>query len=698
MLINEIREKVLDTLYQNKQKFLSRKNIIEAINLSEVDSKLFRTVIKNIVKTNLVQSLKGKLKANEEYEVGYLQAFDKDKSYIFFNKKKYLLTQAKEIDVNTIHGDKVIFEIVDKHMLIVSVISIIKRKNTKIAGTYVEYNGIGFVIPDNNKIYYDIYVIKSKLVANPYDKVLIKIDEYKVFGKPEGVIERKLFEDLDKENSYLEQVMNKYEVEVDFPTDVTKKAIALNVKIAENMLESRIDLRNENIFTIDGADAKDFDDAISVKKTENGYVLGVYIADVSYYVQENDVIDRNAFKRGTSYYLDDVCIPMLPVALSNGACSLTENENKLIVGLKMYFDNSGTLVNKEFFEGIMCSKKRFTYEEINKYLKDNNEEFHNKNINLIEDLNAAFELAQILRNNRMERGCIDFESEEVSFVKDKDKNILGFKIHARGPSNKMIEEFMLIANQTVAKTFTELRHPFIYRTHQVPFKEKVDSFLDVCKENEIDYSMINTDSMSSKQFQLLLKSLEDNRDLRRCINLNLITTMKQARYTNSPGAHFGLSIDDYCHFTSPIRRYPDLFIHRLVKKYIRKTLNNDVTIALYEKSSEIVSKHCCFTERNADRAESELNDLQIMDYMINHPQIEYNALVYSISNNGFAILVNDLFSGYVRAKVTEKTNSQLTSNNKIYKIGDRIKVYFKEYEIKNGRIIFKVVTEDDTDV
>jgi ribonuclease R len=694
MKINKIREKVLDVLYQNKNKYLSRKDIINAINITKQERQEFRMVIKNLEKNNLIKSFKGRFKANEKYNIGYLQIFEKDKGYIYFNSKKHLVVQNTELDVYPIHGDKVLFEIVDKHMLLISVVSIIKRKKAKTSGTYVEYNGIGFVISDNNKIPYDIYIVKDKITPQPYDRLLVKIEEYKVFGKPEGIVDRKLFEDLNKEDSYLEQIINKYEIEVDFPNDVIKKASSLNVKVGNNLFESRVDLTDENIFTIDGKDAKDFDDAISVQKTEDGYILGVYIADVTYYVQEHDVIDKNAFKRGTSYYLDNVCIPMLPTALSNGVCSLNENENKLVIGVKMHFNKQGHLLHREIFEGIMCSKKRFTYEEINQYLKDGNEEFYNANINLMEDLHVGLELAEILRKNRMERGCIDFKTDEVVFIKDEDENIVGFKNYERGPANKLIEEFMLVTNQTIAQLFTELNHPFVYRTHQSPFKERIERFLQICQEYGIDCSCIDCEDMNAKQFQLLLDSLSDNPNLKKCINLSLITAMKQARYTSEHGPHFGLATDYYCHFTSPIRRYPDLFIHRLVKKYIRKTLNNDVTIPLYEKEAEKVAKHCCYTERNADKAEEELNNLQIMDYMINNPEVEYDALIYAIGNSGLSILVNDVFSGTVKLQPEEKTAYEITVDGKTYKVGDKIKVYFKEYEVKHGRIIFKIVEDD----
>ena len=688
MQINEIREKIIDELYTSSPTAI--KSLARKIKITEEDYKPFRIVLNNLEKTNLIDNSNGKYVFPQKYNIGYLQTFKKSENYIFFKNKKYAVVE--DLTNSSIHGDKVIFEIVDKYLQTVRVVSTIKRKSTKIAGIYVEYNGIGFVVPDNDRFNVDIYVQRNKITPNLYDRVLVKIDEYKIFGKPEGVIEKKLFEDLNKEQSALERVLDKYDIQVDFPADVMKKAISVNVPIKANMFNERIDLRDENIFTIDGASARDFDDAVSIKKTEFGYELGVYIADVSYYVTEHDVIDRCAFERGTSYYLDDFVSPMLPVSLSNGVCSLNEGEDKLVIGLKIIFDNNAKILNKEFFEAIISSKKRFTYEEINAYLAGNNDSFKNNNSELFDDLMAGFELAELLNNKRKNNGCIDFEFGELKIVKDPNGKIIDFGTYERGPANDLIEEFMIAANECVAELFAELDHPFIYRTHGVPFEEKLQNFVAICDENSIDTSMLDINNPTSKQLKELLSNIEDEK-LKKCINMNLITTMKQARYTKEIDGHFGLASQYYCHFTSPIRRYPDLFIHRLVKKYIRKKLNNDVTRELYDKLSEKVSKHCCFTERNADRAEEELNKIQVMQYMADNPEREYSALLYSISKNGVSILVNGVVSGFIKAKNNNEDGkaSEILIGENLYKIGDEIKVMFKEYDVKNSKLVFDFV-------
>ena len=686
MQINEIREKIIDTLYTSSPTAI--KSLARKIELTKEDYKPFRIVLNNLEKTKLVNNTSGKYAFPSNYNIGYLQTFKKSENYIFFKNKKYQVVE--DITNNAIHGDKVIFEIVDKYLQTVRIISTIKRKSTKVAGIYVEYNGIGFVVPDNDRLNVDIYVQRNNVKPNLYDRVLIKIDEYKIFGKPEGVIEKKLFEDLNKEESALERVLAKYDIPAEFPNDVVKKAISLNLPVRGNMLLERVDLRDENIFTIDGKDARDFDDAVSITKTEFGYELGVYIADVSYYVQENGVIDKCAFERGTSYYLDDYVVPMLPVALSNGACSLNEGEDKLVVGLKMVFDNNGRLINKDLFEGVVCSKKRFTYEEINAYLQGDNPKFKDDNKLLFDDLMVGFELAELLNKKRSNNGCIDFEFGELSFKRDTDKKIIDFGIYERGPANDLIEEFMIVANETIAELFAELDHPFIYRTHGVPFSEKLQNFVDICKENNIDTSMLDIENPTSKQLKELISNIEDV-NLKKSINMNLITTMKQARYTKELDGHFGLASQYYCHFTSPIRRYPDLFIHRLVKKYIKKKLNNDVTRELYSSLSEKVAKHCCYTERNADRAEEELNRIQTMQYMADNPEREYSALIYGINKNGLLVLVNEVVSGFIRAKNNNEDGevSAIVINDITYKIGDKINVSFKEYDVKNSKLIFE---------
>lgn len=690
MQINQIREKIIDTVYAKNT--INVGSLSSEINITKDEYKEFNIALKNLEKNHIINNMKGKLSSPQNYFIGYLQTFKKGEDFIFFKNKKYAVIKGE--DYTAIHGDKVVFEIVDKYLQTVRVISTIKRKSAKISGTYVEYNGIGFVVPDNDRINVDIYIQKDKVVPTPYDRVLVKINEYKVFGKPEGIIERKLYEDLDKEESALGKIIDKYNIQQEFPADVARKAITLNTKIKSSMLENRIDLRDEDIFTIDGKDAKDFDDAISVLRTESGFELGVYIADVTYYVEEHGVIDKCAFERGTSYYLDNTVIPMLPFALSNGVCSLNEGENKLCVGMKLYYDNKGNLLDKQFFEGVMCSKKRFTYEEINEYLAGKNPDFEKQNPDLLSSLYAGFELADLLNKKRINNGCIDFEFGELQLVKDSAGNIVNFKVRERGRSNDMIEEFMIAANEAVASLFAELGHPFIYRTHQVPFEEKVNTFLEICKSYGVDTSMVNVSNMNSKQFKELISAIE-NEDLKKCINMNLITCMKQAKYTKETGDHFGLASNYYCHFTSPIRRYPDLFIHRLVKKYIRKTLNNDVTRELYEKTSETVAKHCCFTERNADRAEEELDKIQIMQYLSAHPEREYTALIYSITKSGISVLVNDIITGAVKIRnATPGENaSEVVSDDKVYRVGDRLRVTFKEYNVKNAKLVFEVVEE-----
>lgn len=686
MQINEIREKIADTISAEP---ISLKPLAEKLAISKEDYKYFKIALKNLQKNNIISKKNGNYVFAKSYNIGYLQTFKVGESYIFYKNKKYAVKEDET--GHSIHGDKVVFEILDKYLQTVKIVSTLKRKSTKVVGTYVEYNGIGFVVPDNEKINSDIYIQKNKVVPNMYDRVLVNIDEYKIFGKPEGRIEKKLFEDVDKEQSALERVIAKYGIQEEFPAEVIKKSMLLNVPVKKSMIDNRIDLREENIFTIDGITAKDFDDAISVRKINGGYELGVYIADVSYYVSENGTIDKCAFERGTSCYLDNYCIPMLPHSLSNGVCSLNEGEDKLVLGVKLIYDNNGNILDRDFFEAVIRSKKRFTYEEINAYLRGENSGFKEENSLLYDDLMDGFELAKILERRRLERGCINFEFGEVEAQKDSAGNVIGFKERERGPANDLIEEFMIAANEAVAQLFYELKHPFIYRTHGTPFPEKLENFLKVCRENGIDTSMVNVDEVDSKQLKNLLSKIEDKK-LQKCINMHLITTMKQARYTKDYNPHFGLSSDYYCHFTSPIRRYPDLFIHRLLKKYIRKTINNDVTKALYEKSAETVAKHCCFTERNAQRAEEELDKLNVMQYMSRNPEVEYEALVYNITSNGLSVLVDGIVTGSIRLHNITTTDkaSEILVNGESYKIGDVLKVTFKEYNVKNVKLFFEI--------
>lgn len=668
--INQIRENIIDVIYENKQKSFTKKNLIKSIQLNKKYYSRFRLAYKNICESNIGFKKDYKLTAYKKYHIGYIQFFNNKDHYIFYKGQKYLVPN-KYLN-NAIHGDKVVFEIIDPYLLTAKIISVVKRKENKLTGTIVEYNNIPFLIPDNSK-YNDIFISKNDINAKCYDKVMVKIDPYKIFGKPECSVIKKILEfNNQKEENFLGNIITKYKINNVFPGDVLTKASLLNIdSIKPNMFLNRVDLRNENIFTIDGKDAKDFDDAVSIEKKCDYYELGVYISDVTYYVREGGIIDKEAFKRGTSYYLQDYVIPMIPPSLSNGVCSLKEGKDRLCVGVKMKIDFSGNIINKDIFECVINSKRRFTYEEINDW------SFAEKDKDLVQNITWGLELAKILNKKRNDRGYLDFNFSEIGFKKNDNGDIIDFYPYKKGPANKMIEEFMICTNETIAQTVLDTNHPFLYRIHGHPDKGKMAYFLKICHDNGINVSSVDPENITGVEINKILKNVNDE-NLKKCLNMNLITTMKQAQYSDRPLGHFGLASNIYCHFTSPIRRYPDIFAQRIVKKYIHKTINNDITIELYSRIVKDLARHCCFTERNEDMAESELDTVTVTKYMARNIDDVYSGLVYLTDGGGYYVLVKDAVIGYVHD--IDKAN-----------IGDTVNIKYKEYNVKRNLLIFKKV-------
>ncbi len=491
-----------------------------------------------------------------------------------------------------------------------TVIRILERAIQRVVGTYTETRNFGFVIPDDKKITSDIFIPKNgKNGAAEGHKVVVKLTSYPE-GRmnAEGEIETILGHKNDPGIDIL-SVIHKHGLPGEFPADAMEQASSTPDTIDEKDLKDRRDLRDKVIVTIDGADAKDLDDAVTVTKLDDGsYKLGVHIADVSHYVTENSPIDKEALERGTSVYLVDRVIPMIPHRLSNGICSLNPKVDRLTLSCEMTINSQGQVTEHEIFQSVIKTTERMTYSDVNKILVDDDEELKQKYEPLVPMFKDMERLAQILRDKRMDRGAVDFDFKEAKVLVDDEGAVKDVVIRERSVAEKLIEEFMLVANETVAEHFHWMNVPFIYRIHEEPNAEKLQKFLEFV--TTFGYVVKGTaGNIHPRALQSILDAVRD-RPEETVISTVMLRSMKQAKYDPQSLGHFGLSTEFYTHFTSPIRRYPDLIVHRLIRTYL---INGKVDEATQEKWAERlpdIAEHTSSMERRAVDAERETDDLK----------------------------------------------------------------------------------------
>lgn len=494
------------------------------------------------------------------------------------------------------------------------VIRIVERGIKEIVGTFQKNKAFGFVIPDNQKLAQDIFVPKERSKgAVDGHKVVVEITDYGRPGrKPEGKVVEILGHINDPGVDIL-SIVKAYDLPVAFPEKVLNQAERVAQEVSEADMAGRVDLRDVQMVTIDGEDAKDLDDAVSLT-VENGlYKLGVHIADVTNYVQENSALDREALKRGTSVYLVDRVIPMLPHALSNGICSLNEGVDRLAVSCLMTINEKGEVLDHTLCESVIHSDRRMTYTSVKKILEDRDAEEIAKYQELVPMFENMGELAKILRKKRHKRGSIDFDFPESKLVLDKQGHPVEIKPYERNTATKLIEEFMLIANETVAEHFFWQETPFVYRTHETPDTDKIQKLVTFIQNFGLHVKAGHREDIHPKEIQKLLDAISGT-DAEAMISRLTLRSMKQARYSTESTGHFGLACKYYCHFTSPIRRYPDLQIHRIVKEEYRGRLKED-RVAHYRAILDQVATQSSTTERRAEEAERETVKMKKAEFM-----------------------------------------------------------------------------------
>ena len=466
---------------------------------------------------------------------------------------------------------------------------IAERKTTKVVGTYQDNKGFGFVVPDDKKLPMDVFIPKgSSLDAVEGHKVIAEITEWPDDSKSAtGMITQILGHRNDPGVDIL-SIIYKHGIAIEFPEDVLNHANKISDTVTEEDLFKRRDLREDMAITIDGADAKDLDDAIAVVKNEDGtYTLSVHISDVSYYVTENSPMDEEAFDRGTSVYLTDRVIPMLPHKLSNGICSLNPGVDRLTLSCVMKIDRNGKVIDHEIFESVINSKERMTYADVYKIIEEKDEELISKYATIVPMLNDMADLAKILKTKRIDRGAIDFDFKESKILVDEEGWPKDVIIVERTVSEKLIEEFMLAANETIAEHFHWLQVPFIYRIHENPKAEKLQKFFEFLTNFGVVVKGTGND-VHPRALQEIVESIQGMPE-ETVISTMLLRSMQQAKYFEESLGHFGLSTEFYTHFTAPIRRYPDLIVHRLIRTYL---IEKDVSAKTIEHWNSSVNGNC----------------------------------------------------------------------------------------------------------
>lgn len=582
------------------------------------------------------------------------------------------------------------------------IVKVIAHGYKEVVGRFEKSKKFGFVVVDDQKFSKDIFIpLERSKGAVTGHKVVVEITE---FGSKDKNPEGKVIEIIGHENDPgvdIISIIKGFGIKTEFPKEVMNYIENIPNEISQEDTVSRLDLRDTVMVTIDGEDAKDLDDAVSVEKCGSHYKLGVHIADVSNYVVENSVLDKEALIRGTSNYLVDRVIPMLPHKLSNGICSLNSGVDRLALSCIMEIDEKGTVVDHNIAETVICVDERMSYTSVKKILADGDELECERYKELVPMFKLMEELAMILRQKRMKRGAIDFDFPECKIILDDEGNPQEIKPYERNVATKIIEEFMLIANETVAEDYYWQELPFVYRTHDNPAPDKIMKLSTFINNFGYAIKLKQDDEIHPKELQKLLNKIEGSEEEMLISRLTL-RSMRQAKYTVNCTGHFGLASTYYCHFTSPIRRYPDLQIHRIIKENIHGKLQEG-RIRHYNKILKDVAYHSSEMERRADEAERETNKLKKAEYMKYRLGIEYEGVISSITTWGMFVELPNTVEGLV--KVTslkddyyyydeEHYELRAENINKAYKLGQKVRVVAVNVDLNLRTIDFELAEEE----
>ena len=644
------------------------------------------------------QKIAGVFRANEK-GFGFIEFEDEEKEDAF--------VPAKYVN-GALNGDKVEIKIIEEKKkdkkAEAKILKVIERSKDTVVGIFQKNKSFGFVVPDDKKIGTDIFISKKKCQnAKNNDKVIAKITKYPERGKnAEGEI-IEVLGNVNQAGVDMLSLIKEFDLPDEFPEHVLKEARKIPQQIDEKEIGNRVDLRkkeNMHIFTIDGEDAKDLDDAVFVKRLENGnYLLDVHIADVSYYVKKGSNLDNEAIFRGTSIYMFDRVIPMLPFELSNGICSLNAGKDRFALSCLMEIDLNGKVVASDVYKSVIRVTERMSYTDVNKILNNLDEEVVKKYEKYISDFKLMEELAIILKKRRIKAGYLNLDIPESKITLDENGRAINVQKYETTFANEIIEQFMLTANETVAEKFYWMNFPFIYRVHEEPDIDKVKE-LNKFLWN-LGYKInINQNQVHPIEFAKVLDEVKGKPEEKVVSNL-ILRTLKLARYENQNKGHFGIAGKYYCHFTSPIRRYPDLFIHRMISEYI--TASPELQ-AEFEADSEKYANSSSEREQIATKAEREAESIKKAEFMEDKIGEEYDAIVSSITPFGMFAELENTVEGLIRFEnmgneyyFYDEERKELIGGrtNKIFKIGDSVKIRVIKASKVMRQIDFELVEEEN---
>ena len=712
--MEENKEIILKFMSDDKYVPMKAKEMAFILGVPKQKYTEFHQVLKSLEDEFKIQSTKkGKymLVDSGEYKTGILRLNPKGFGFVKLQDSEEEIFIGSSNLKNALNEDEVLVKIIegnnnDSQHKEGTIIKILKHEKDTLVGTFQNSRSFGFVVPDDKKFGTDIFISKKDFgKAKNNQKVVVKITKYAQKGKK---AEGKVIEVLgnrDEAGIDMLSLVKEYNLPYEFPEPVLKEAKSLEINITEKDLKFRLDLREKELFTIDGEDAKDLDDAVCVEKNKDGnYVLGVHIADVSNYVKEGSALDNEAIIRGTSVYMMDRVIPMLPKELSNGICSLNEGQDRFALSVIMEINDKGQVVSSDIRKSIIKVTRRMSYANVYKILKYiDSEELSKQDIKTVKEYEQYFdhfkmmaELAKILKSKREQDGSLELDIPESKIILDENGVAVDVKKYEITFANEIIEQFMLIANETVAEKFYWLEAPFIYRVHPVPDIDKIKE-LNTFIWNLGYRIKANKENIHPKAFAEVLEQVKGKPEERVVSNL-ILRTLKIAQYESENRGHFGIASKYYCHFTSPIRRYPDLFIHRIISKYIEKnySLSNE-EIEKYSEEATKYAKTSSEREKIAQKVERDSVDIKKAEFMQNKIGEQYEGIISNITSFGVFVELENTVEGLIRFEnlgfeyfIYDEDHKQLIGENTgtVFKIGDSIRIQVIEANKELRRISF----------
>ena len=686
--MEERKEKILDFLKDKDYAPMKAKEIAIIFGVPKNEYNDFLNILNELEDEYKIRKNRKNryILVEEKYYEGYYRKNQKGFGFVKIDEEEVYI--SKDNSLNALNEDKVLIQIIKEKTKEQSsegkIVKILKHEKDTVVGIFQKSQNFGFVIPDDKKFGTDIYISKKNFgKARNNHKVLVKITKYPKDGKnAEGEIVEVLG-NVNEAGVDMLSLIKEHKLPAKFPEQVVEEAKKCGNEIDTKDIKNRVDLRDKIIFTIDGEDAKDLDDAVKVEKLENGnYKLDVHIADVSYYVKEDSLLDREALIRGTSIYMLGRVIPMLPRELSNGICSLNAGEDRFTLSCSMEIDNKGKVISSEVYKGIINVTERMNYTDVQKILDGTDEKVLQKYSKYIQEFKNMEELANILKTRRLENGYLNLDIPESKIDLDIDGYVTNISRYETTFAHEIIEQFMLTANETVAEKFFWLDAPFIYRVHEKPDIEKVQELNRFLWNFGLNIKA-NKDNIYPKEFSKVLEEIKGKEE-EKVISTLILRTLKVARYEAENQGHFGIASKFYCHFTSPIRRYPDLFIHRIISKYLEDNyVVDDEFIEKYKEEAENRANQSSEREKIATLVEREAEDIKKAEYMESRIGEEYEGIVSSITPFGMFVELPNTVEGLIRFEnigneyfIYDEEKKRLIGehSNTVYKIGDKVNI------------------------